>query len=459
MKRTILILLVLALCLPAAAPAEESPGTARLRGAEEVRWAGGDLVCVDGDLIRMTDGETLLTGVHILDGWTDAETGERVLFAGGTGFAYRIDPDGNAAPLAGWTADLYDDVIWTESGFAAFPLRTAEPDGVLRAAVFDFARDRFVGQIIDSDYWETWTDPETGLRYVLEINDGWLCEDGRVIASGYYLAPNADFRYVTDGLVTGYDKSRDPWQPVVLSLETGAVLARFDGSWLPYDAQNQIFADHLAILTDAGSFQATRVVGLDGSVLLDVGPDGWLSDYMAWDWGWRFMRDGREWVFDVYTGRLWEVLTDEETWEQRYADPSDGEVFGAESLEALMAKYPRDPALTEKYPPIAFAETVSYDPETDGFVIRRADGAVIGDRSWYGIRNYNTEGIGSESAFAPWGWTVVQTDERHTGVLRPDGTMPVPAAYTEVIAAPGAGFIVRDDAGWHITDENGTTLY
>ncbi len=453
MKRILPVLLALALVLTAGAAAGDSAVLARLRGATEVRWTG-EYLLADGDLIRFADGAAMMTGVTALDAW------DGVTFVMTDEGPMRTAPDGTFVP-AGWTPPDGSLLYGTETGFAFF----VPPGGDARYCpdllVYDFAGDRLTAEITAGGVVTAYAEGER--RWLIASDRGVFTEDGAQIlktapGASIRLEINADLEYVTNGMLTGYEQTEETTCAVVWSLETGEQLTRFPGlCWRPYDGQMQIFADNTAIMDEAGDpggGSRSFVVGLDGTILLEV-TGGFLDDHDSLTRGFRYRDDDyRYYLRDIYSGKTWELVEDEERGSYRYRDVQTLTV--CDTAEEAMADAVPDPALLAAYPPIASAGRARYDMERGGFVVLDDDGMPVGDRTWSWVNGLPGEGIGRIRIFEDRDWTRVWWEnDVKAGILFRDGRTILPGDCREILCVPSYGFLARCDSGWYFYTPDG----
>ncbi len=404
------VLTVLAFVLPASA--------SRLSGAANVIWAGGPFFLDRdaGELVHLETDAVLLAGV------TDLQWDGEALWARTAESWFRVEEDSGLTqsgvqPIPdAWYEECSWGLLLSESsdGLRAFRMT----DGKLLAFLPGYgAADARV-----------YRDPETAETCLLARNGLFLRSDGTPAAEGYAAFEfNAEWDLATDGKVCGY---RNHWEEpeeaeaVVLDLKTGTEIASFQGCWLVYDGQCEIYQDGTAVL------EGPRIVRLTGETLLDLTGRGIFYDRTENEPYYRFDVDGQAYFLSPETGEI----------------GSEAAVPEGAGLEWFSA----DASQTGK----------------SGYWILGADGKALGSEPWHEVLfySYNLDGIGRLQPFYPMGSVPVVSMDGKLGVLRQDGEMVLPAVfdyegYDSCTVVDGEGFLVRKDGVWQIYDPAGNQIY
>ncbi|MBQ7184190.1 MAG: hypothetical protein IJR97_09410 [Clostridia bacterium] len=459
---------------------------ARLRGAAEADWVGGDLVLVkdpgaDGELISMADGRTVLKNVDRVEPYGDkvfAVTADRRWYLAG--------PGGETVEIP--CADC-DRILSAEHGIIVYQT-TSGPVGVwdlYRGKILDLRDTRNV----DAEY-----DPVSGRVWIFDDQRGFYRDDGtRMLPDAANICLNADLMYILDGRVA----VQRGGAAEVFDLKAEKITASYPGYiWRTCDSHCQIFDDHTALLDQRAYGGSPSIVGdLYGNILLRV-ENGMIAERYVSDPGyhWRESPDGPDdgnwYFFEVSSGDVWKNWrTDRAGY--RYTDnyrnlrtgehvsiPRAAGVIDPRASQPLSADaLPGDDARAALYPPHRESEIVWPEKGHPLCAVYTPEGELLGHREWSDIDNYLIRY--DASIFGRWhtidlqGWCAVMDFNGKWGIVATDHHMILPLEFDGVEAdgrawhstrhpavihwREGLGFIARRDGQWYIFDTEGRLIY
>ena len=513
MKKTLTVLMLLILVgFVWGGEAEKTDPVDKIRNAEQVLWASKDYVVVDGNMIRMSDGEVIFDGVGVVS------TGGYALISDGRMF--RLDNGvitdvGGVVSTGGYAwIETSDGIrIMDKTGnIHALPVVKDELDfsevygtcGLFygtsgdQSYIYNPVEDEFL-VLPESKISEVYQDHE-GQVYILTEDCGIFRANGeQILEQGKYgIILNCNWDPITNEYltVTAYDHN-DDWSAVVLSPYTGEEICRFDGcSWAPYDMNHDIYRDNTALLNDdlnrCPYGWGTMIIGLDGTVLKKLPEDHVFCD-----------RGETSFLYPIDSlggGGRYNVITDRTYYyDDRYPDPviyitcdetgetfkgirdADGYITECQSLttgkiyseeEVYMSGDPI-PERYEKYRPVNerefWLEYVETAGDSYGVEITCPDGSVLGGRTWSEIPWRNgIEALEGYFIFPYGSVTAVQDKNGLIGVINKQGEMVLSAEYEQVNCIGSFsddpkenGYCIaalKDDT-WHIFDFQGNLLY
>lgn len=465
MRKTALLALLLCLCVfSAGAETMTSAPEAleQIRTAENIDWAGGSFVLLDGRLVDLRTGEAVLPSVVQIRPWDSgilACTADACLYtvsAGGACSLLFAAPESFGSDDRDWDLTVSGGVALLEDSVSFYCLSLKY--GTVSELDPGDLRERYIWS-------EIWQDGQSGDCLILFSNDDaamMFREDGQLLwRKNIHLVWNHMVDYVTDGMLAGY--LWDERISMVLDPLTGEAAAVFPQGWIfrPFDGQYQIYHDHTALMdyspTDEmpESEYAHAVVALDGRFLIRSG--SFIYDRMPEE-PYRILMyedpDTYEWLiwsiqspvpehvvcrYDAETG------TSEELLREPVASPDQipDVVFDPASLAAISAQ------------DIPWPETdIRILWEADGISFVNPDGTLLGGQVWKDIVSFTSmDGVeyGNETQFAMQGWVQVMNFEDKWGILSVDGRMILPAVYDSV-SGTAAGFVARANGEVEIFD-------
>lgn len=478
--------------------AEETDMISRIRNAVEINWASEDFVVLDGQMIRVSDGEILFDKVWSIVStggyaWIDTADDDGIYIMDKTGGIHllRINPD--------------DRPVYCENGKYGLFWGTM---GYNDSYVYDPALDQFIlPPTEDREILEIYQDSE-GQTYILteskkeehgytygiyKANGMQILKEGK-----YRIASNCNNDYITNEYLTACDQN---CTAVIISPFTGQVINKYPGfGWVPYDSNHMIFRDNTALIgplseefgeISGNQGYGTKIIGLDGSVLKEL-PDGYyvfirgesdclygigthgedgcynvVTDRTYWyDGGDSLEQDS---IICEETGETFKrVKKDEDGGIPEYQSLKTGETY---SLDSIYASGTPIPERYEKYRPVQ--ERLHWPVFSDeGIGITAPDGTLLGKQYWREIAwdrdRRLAEDIGGFDVFADTPVCAVEDENELYAVYNIEGDMILPSEYEQIDLigsfsdnpkANGYCLAAKKNGQWYIFNIKGELLY
>ena len=491
MKKTIVLTTVLMLLCSlwggAAGEAGEAGAVSRVRNAEQIQWASGDYAVADGCMIRMSDGEVLFDSVSRIDstgGWACIGLYDGtawIMDAGGNSRPAPEDEDGRTFHISGGQYGLFFGSLYREG---------EESDRL--SCVYDPERDACT-MLSDSDISDVYQDPEGRIYVLTEACEIFRANGEQILGKGEYsIAWNCNFNPITNGYLTVFTEED---KAAVLSPYTGEVICRFEDSWMPYDANHEIYRDNTAFLYSGGTIK--MIVGLDGTVLKELPENQYFDERCETEWWYSIYSDGRNGKYIPATDRTYwfegedsdpeQYITCEETGE-RFAGEKDENGNVEEYRSLTTGKVYRedadwlgdhDPAegWREEYRPafereywLKYIDTVWDEDNQYRVGITGPDGRVLGNRYWKALADGwgpSIDGIEGYHIFSRAPVCAVEDENGLCGLIDREGRTVLPAEFEKIdligafSADPmenGHNIAAKKNGLWYVFDEEGKAL-
>ena len=499
-KKAVIILAVLILiCCSCSGASGENDVISRIANAGEIKWASEDYIVIDGQMIRISDGEVLFDTVESIKStggyaWIDTEYGRGI---------WIMDKAGNAHPLK---TESEESLVFATGECGLFYYEgdmTYDP-----GFVYDPAADRYVlppeeGRSIAAVYQDS-----EGQVYILTGTCGIYKANGEKVREekeGYSIAVNANNREMTNEYVTAFDQTGSA---IIISPFTGDVIAEFPGySWISYDSNHMIFRDNTALIGPRNTF-GTKVIGLDGTILkalpegyqfCDAGEGGFLYGIGGggmWDDGcYNVLTDRTYWYEggDYYapecinceeTGESFKgIKKDEDGRMAEYQSLKTGKIYSEseiyESGEPIPKRYEKYRPVEQRVCWLEWIERPRDEFDSDdpnqmngwGVKITKPDGTLLGNQTWRGIawnRESRGEDIGGYDIFRDTSFCALADENTLYAVVNAEGDIILPSEYEQIDLigsfsddpkANGHCLAARKNGQWYVFNERGEPLY
>ena len=475
----------------------ESDIIRRIRNAGEIEWASEDYIVLDGQMIRVSDGEVLFDNVYSITStgeyaWIETEYGRGIWIMDKAGKCHPLKAESEDECFAIGKCGLfyYEGNMTYNPGFVYAP--TADKfvlppeEGRSIAAVYQDSE----GQVYVL----------TGTCGIYKANGEKIREEGECS-----IAINVNYDVMTNEYVTAFDRTGSA---IILSPFTGEAIAEFPGySWVSYDSNHMIFRDNTALIGPTNTF-GTKVIGLDGTILkelpegyrfCDAGEGGSLFGIGAggmWDDGCynvlmdrTYWYDGGDYLAPEYitceeTGEIFKgTKKDEEGRMLEYQSLKTGKIYSESEIYASGEPIPQR---YEKYRPVehrvCWLEWVErpqdeYDPEDPnlvngwGIAITKPDGTLLGNQTWRGIawnRESVAEDIGGYKIFDESSVCALADENKLYAVVNIEGDIILPSEYEKIDLigsfsdnpkANGYCLAAKKNGQWYIFNIKGELLY